>query len=102
MAHVMQADNKQAVAAAEIETRTARLGILVFRYDRRFTYLRKPASLRRWRKIEQIGISAADRERLVRDRNTLQKMVWRARIVLLVSGGLTAQGGLRRLWTRAC
>ena len=38
------------------------------------------------RKIEQISISVADRERLerlVRDRNTPQKVVWRARIVLL-------------------
>jgi transposase len=45
------------------------------------------------RKIEQISISAADREglgRLVRDRNTPQKVVWRARIVLLASEGLTA------------
>src|SRR5262250_269678 len=47
------------------------------------------------RKIERIGISAADRERLerlVRDRNTPQKVVWRARIVLLASDGLTAEG----------
>ncbi len=47
------------------------------------------------RKIEQILISAADRERLerlVRDRNTAQKVVWRARIVLLASDGLTAEG----------
>jgi len=46
------------------------------------------------RKIEQIGISSADRERLerlVRDRNTPQKVVWRARIVLLASDGLTAE-----------
>src|ERR1700756_873814 len=45
------------------------------------------------RKIEQISISAADREglgRLVRDRNSPQKVVWRARIVLLASEGLTA------------
>ena len=45
------------------------------------------------RKIEQISIGAADRERLerlVRDRNTPQKMVWRARIVLLASDGLAA------------
>src|SRR5712664_3296882 len=45
------------------------------------------------RKIEQISISAADRERLeqlVRDRNTPQKVVWRARIVLLAADGLTA------------
>ena len=47
------------------------------------------------RKIEQIDISAADRERLerlVRDRNAPQKVVWRARIVLLASDGLTAEG----------
>src|SRR5712672_668122 len=47
------------------------------------------------RKIEQIWINAADRdtlERLVRDRNTPQKVVWRARIVLLASDGLTAEG----------
>src|SRR5712692_3791155 len=45
------------------------------------------------RKIEQISIGAADRERLeqlIRDRNTPQKVVWRARIVLLASDGLTA------------
>ena len=47
------------------------------------------------RKIERISISEADRERLerlVRDRNTPQKVVWRARIVLLASDGLTAKG----------
>ena len=47
------------------------------------------------RKIGQISIGAADRERLerlVRDRNTPQKIVWRARIVLLASDGLTAEG----------
>jgi transposase len=46
------------------------------------------------RKIERISISGADRERLerlVRDRNTPQKLVWRARIVLLASQGLTAE-----------
>ena len=46
------------------------------------------------RTIERILISAADRERLerlVRDRNTPQKVVWRARIVLLASDGLTAE-----------
>jgi len=45
------------------------------------------------RKIERISISDADRERLerlVRDRNTPQKLVWRARIVLLATDGLTA------------
>ncbi|WP_283848715.1 hypothetical protein [Bradyrhizobium brasilense] len=38
------------------------------------------------KKIEQIAIGAADRERLerlVQDRNTPQEVVWRARIVLL-------------------
>ena len=38
-------------------------------------------------KIERIQIPAEDRERLarlVRDRNTPQKIVWRSRIVLLV------------------
>jgi transposase len=47
------------------------------------------------RKIERISVSAADRERmerLVRDRNTPQKVVWRARIVLLASDGMTAEG----------
>src|SRR5216117_2071461 len=46
------------------------------------------------RKIERISITAADRERLerlVRDRNTPQKVVWRARIVLLASDGRTAE-----------
>jgi transposase len=46
-------------------------------------------------KIERISISAADHERLerlVRDRNTPQRVVWRARIVLLASDGLTAEG----------
>jgi len=45
------------------------------------------------RKIERISISEADRERLqrlVRDRNTPQKVVWRARIVLLGADGLQA------------
>jgi len=47
------------------------------------------------RKIERISIGAADRkrlERLVRDRNTPQKVVWRARIVLLAGDGLKAEG----------
>ena len=46
------------------------------------------------RKIERISISAADRERLkrlVQDRNTSQKVVWRARMVLLANDGLTAR-----------
>jgi transposase len=49
-------------------------------------------------KIERIEVSAADRERLeqlVKDRNTPQKVVWRARIVLLAGGGETA-GAIRR------
>jgi transposase-like protein len=44
-------------------------------------------------RIEAITIEAADRdelERLVRDRNTAQKVVWRARIVLLAAEGLPA------------
>src|SRR5271163_2043427 len=47
------------------------------------------------RKIERISVTATDRERLerlVRDGNTPQKLVWRARIVLLASDGLTAEG----------
>src|SRR6478609_6025683 len=46
------------------------------------------------RKIERISIGAADRERLerlARGRNTAQKVVWRARIVLLAGDGLTAE-----------
>ena len=45
-------------------------------------------------KIDPITIIAADRgelERLVRDRNTAQKVVWRARIVLLAADGLQAR-----------
>src|SRR5207342_547889 len=45
------------------------------------------------RKIERILMSAADRERLdrlIRDRNTPQKVVWRARIVRLAGDGLAA------------
>jgi integrase len=47
------------------------------------------------RKIEQISIGAADRERLerlVRGGNTPQNVVWRGRIVLLAGDGLTAEG----------
>src|SRR3974390_1552203 len=47
------------------------------------------------RKIERISIGTSDRERLerlVRDRNTPQKVAWRARIVLLASNGMTAEG----------
>jgi hypothetical protein len=39
-------------------------------------------------RIESITIGAADRdelERLIRGRNTAQKVVWRARIVLLAA-----------------
>ena len=46
------------------------------------------------RMIERISISSADRERLkglVRNRNTPQKVVWRARIVLLASDGQAAE-----------
>jgi transposase len=46
------------------------------------------------RTIERISTSSADREGsegLVRNRNTPQKVVWRARIVLLASDGLTAE-----------
>ena len=45
------------------------------------------------RKIERISISDADRERLerlVRDRNTQQSVVWRARIVPGAAAGLKA------------
>ncbi|MPR06696.1 helix-turn-helix domain-containing protein [Microvirga tunisiensis] len=44
-------------------------------------------------KIERIEVPAADRDRLeslVGDRNTSQKVVWRARIVLLAGEGLRA------------
>jgi transposase len=44
-------------------------------------------------KIERIDVSADDRERLIRlarDRNTPQKVVWRARIVLLAGEGMGA------------
>lgn len=45
------------------------------------------------RKIERISVGETDRERLerlVRDRNTPQKVVWRARIVLLAADGRQA------------
>ena len=45
------------------------------------------------RKIERILIGAADCElldRLIRDRNTPQKIVWRGRIVRLAGDGLSA------------
>jgi transposase len=44
-------------------------------------------------KIERIAVAEADRESLeglVRDRNTTQKVVWRARIVLLAGEGMGA------------
>src|SRR2546421_7824320 len=44
-------------------------------------------------KIERIQVSPEDRERLerlVRDRNTPQKIVWRSRIVLLAGDGIGA------------
>jgi transposase len=44
-------------------------------------------------KIERIKVPEADRqrlERLVRDRNTAQKIVWRSRIVLLAGDGMGA------------
>ena len=47
------------------------------------------------RNIERISVSEADRdrlERLVRDRNMPQKVVWRARIVLLAANGLQEIG----------
>jgi hypothetical protein len=47
------------------------------------------------RTIERILVSEDDRdrlERLVRDRNTPQKVVWRARIVLLAANRLQAIG----------
>lgn len=45
-------------------------------------------------KIERIEVPAADRDRLeklVRDRNTPQKVVWRAQIVLLAGEGVRAK-----------
>ena len=47
------------------------------------------------RKIERISISTADRERLerlVRDRNTPQKIVWRSQIVLFAGEGIGGRG----------
>ena len=59
------------------------------------------------RNIERISVSEADRdrlERLVRDRNTPQKVVWRARIVLLANGlqaiGIAAAVGKSLLTVR--
>jgi transposase len=53
-------------------------------------------------KIERIEVPAADRDRLetlVRDRNTPQKVVWRARIVLLTDEGLRATEVATRVGT---
>ena len=53
-------------------------------------------------KIERIEVPAADRDRLeslVRDRNTPQKVVWRARIVLLAGEGLRATEVAARVGT---
>ena len=53
-------------------------------------------------KIERIEVPAADRDRLeqlVRDRNTSQKVVWRARIVLLAGDGLRATEVAARVGT---
>ena len=53
-------------------------------------------------KIERIEVPAADRERLerlVRHRNTPQKIVWRARIVLLTGEGLRATEVAARVGT---
>jgi hypothetical protein len=59
-------------------------------------------------RIEAINIEAADRdefERLVRDRNTAQKVVWRARIVLSAAegppaGAIAAASGKSQLTVR--
>jgi transposase len=53
-------------------------------------------------KIERIEVPAADRDRLenlVRNRNTPQKVVWRARIVLLAGEGLRATAVAARVGT---
>jgi transposase len=53
-------------------------------------------------KIERIEVPVADRDRLenlVRDRNTPQKVVWRARIVLLTGEGLRASEVAARVGT---
>jgi hypothetical protein len=57
------------------------------------------------RKIEQIAISMTGRERLerlVRDRNTPQKVVWRARMVLLASDGLTVEAIAAAVGNQRC
>ena len=51
-------------------------------------------------KIERIQLAPGDRERLerlVRDRNTPQKVVWRARIVLLAGNGIGAVAVARQV-----
>ena len=51
-------------------------------------------------KIERIRLAPGDRERLeklVRDRNTPQKVVWRARIVLMAGDGVGAVAVARRV-----
>lgn len=51
-------------------------------------------------KIERIQLAPGDRERLekvVRDRNTPQKVVWRARIALLAGDGVGAVAVARQV-----
>src|ERR1700726_1778190 len=51
-------------------------------------------------KIERIQVAPEDRERLVRlvrDRNTPQKIVWRSQIVLLAGEGMGAVEGAARV-----
>ena len=51
-------------------------------------------------KIERIQLASGDRERLaklVRDRNTPQKVVWRARIVLMAGDGVGAVAVARQV-----
>ena len=51
-------------------------------------------------KIERVQLAPGDRERLeklVRDRNTPQKVVWRARIVLLAGDGVGAVAVARQV-----
>jgi hypothetical protein len=55
-------------------------------------------------KIERIEVRAEDRERLerlVRDRNTPQKIVWRSQIVLLAGEGMGAVEVAAR-WAKGC
>jgi hypothetical protein len=49
-------------------------------------------------KIERIQVPPEDAERLarlVRDRNTPQKVVWRSQILLLAGGGISEAAGDR-------